>query len=299
MKSNYSLDDMRCFCVVARLGSFKQAAQALDMPLSTLSRRIQKLEQDLSLRLFHRDAHKVLLTNTGRRYYERTEALFAELNDIAEDLHADKHEAKGIIRIAAPINIGSQILGDKLNLFLQQYPNIQLDLKLSNSITDIDEQAIDVAFRMGVPAVDDWIARPLWNIRFVVCAGPDRQEWHTISHPALLENYPIILCHPLRLWELENHITGENIQYQPGQNLRLNVDEFTVTIGAVRTGIGIGLIPDYYASTLIERGEVVRILPEWSSHPRTLHMLYRDRDNLPHRVRLLISFMLEQFKSVT
>ena len=80
MKPSYSLDDLRCFCTVARLGSFKDAAQSLSMPLSTLSRRIRQLETDLQLRLLNRDAHRVVLTSIGEQYFQRSVALFDELN---------------------------------------------------------------------------------------------------------------------------------------------------------------------------------------------------------------------------
>ncbi|WP_427982666.1 LysR family transcriptional regulator, partial [Agarivorans sp.] len=79
MKPNYSLDDLRCFCAVARCGSFKRAAHSLAMPLSTLSRRIRQLEADLQLRLLNRDAHRVVLTNIGEQYFQRSVALFDEL----------------------------------------------------------------------------------------------------------------------------------------------------------------------------------------------------------------------------
>lgn len=95
MKPSYSLDDLRCFCAVARSGSFKDAAQSLGMPLSTLSRRIRQLEADLQLRLLNRDAHRVVLTSTGEQYFQRSVALFDELDDIDEDLHRDKHQPQG------------------------------------------------------------------------------------------------------------------------------------------------------------------------------------------------------------
>jgi LysR family transcriptional regulator AphB len=89
MKPSYSLDDMRLFWVVAEAGSFRQAATVLGIPPSTLSRRINALEQALGLRLLHRDAHRINLTGTGRQYLERCGPLFSELNDISGELHAE------------------------------------------------------------------------------------------------------------------------------------------------------------------------------------------------------------------
>lgn len=111
MKLNYSLDDLRYFCIIAALGSFKKASESLDIPLSTLSRRIRKLEDDLQLRLLDRNAHRVTLTHVGSEYYERYRLLFVEANHIELALSQEKNKAKGVIRITAPIYLGKQILG--------------------------------------------------------------------------------------------------------------------------------------------------------------------------------------------
>ncbi|MDP5215426.1 LysR family transcriptional regulator [Pseudoalteromonas tunicata] len=168
MKFNYSLDDMRCFCAVAQYGSFKQASTALEIPLSTLSRRVAKLEEDLAIRLLNRDAHRVQLTHSGQRYYQRSASLFEELEDVAVCLQQDKTQAKGTIRISAPVNFGVHVLAQHFNAFLIEYPDIHLDLRLSNQNIDIEEEAIDIAFRVGDHNAVHWIGRHLTNIRFVI-----------------------------------------------------------------------------------------------------------------------------------
>ncbi|GAB6260154.1 LysR family transcriptional regulator [Photobacterium sp. R1] len=294
MKSNYSLDDLRCFCSVARLGSFKLAAENLGMPLSTLSRRIRQLETDLQLRLLNRDAHRVSLTHTGQQYFERSSTLFDELSDIGEDLHRDKHEPKGKIRISAPINAGSQFLRDIFLEFLQQYPEIQLDLQFSNTLIDIEAQAMDVVFRVGTPVVENWIARPLKDIHFIVCAHPDYPV-QAITHPDMLGEHPSILCHPMNIWQLAHLKNGQTFDHQPAKAIRMEVDEIRMLTHAIQAGLGIGYIPDYYALPMIEQGELSRVLPDWRSKPRTLFMLYRDRDHLPMRVRLFVAFVMARF----
>ncbi|MGB7995520.1 MAG: LysR family transcriptional regulator [Photobacterium halotolerans] len=296
MKSNYSLDDLRCFCTVARLGSFKTAAEHLSMPLSTLSRRIRQLETDLQLRLLNRDAHRVSLTHTGQQYFERSSTLFDELSDIGEDLHRDKHEPKGKIRISAPINAGSQFLREIFFDFLLQYPDIQLDLQFSNSLIDIEAQAMDVVFRVGTPVVENWIARPLKDIHFIVCAHPDYPV-QSITHPEMLSDHPSILCHPMSPWQLVHTEKGAEYDHQPVKGLRLEVDEIRMLTHAIQSGLGIGYIPDYFALPMIANGELSRVLPDWCSKPRTLFMLYRDRDHLPMRVRLFVEFVMARFEA--
>lgn len=294
MKFNYSLDDMRCFCAVAQHGSFKQASAALEIPLSTLSRRVAKLEEDLAIRLLNRDAHRVQLTHAGQRYYERSLPLFEELNDVAVCLQQDNTQAKGTIRISAPVNFGAHVLAQHFNAFLLKYPDIQLDLRLSNQNIDIEEEAIDIAFRVGDHSAIHWIGRHLTNIRFVIC-GSVNLDMSSLKTPADLENFPTVLCYPMSTWKLQHTTSGEMQTHQPSHNIRLKVDDISLLTRAIQDGLGIGFMPDYHAQPLIDSGELRQVLPEWSNQPRGCQMLYRDRDNMPFRLRLLIDFMIKCF----
>ncbi|MFH0258223.1 LysR family transcriptional regulator [Vibrio rumoiensis] len=294
MKSNYSLDDLRYFCTVARLKSFKLAADDLSIPLSTLSRRIQQLEHHLQLRLLNRDAHRVSLTSIGELYYQRSYPLFNELNDIGEELYAEKHHAKGKIRVSAPINAGTQFLRTIFYDFLLEYPDIQLDLHFSNTLIDIEAEAMDVVFRVGNPVADNWIARPLKDVHFILCTNP-KHDIAAIKQPSDLCGQPVIICHPMSIWQLVNMQSGQEYAYQALQGIRLEVDEIQMLTHGVKAGLGIGYIPDYYALPMIEQGELQHVLPEWRSKVRTLFLLYRDREHLPMRVRLFVEFVLARF----
>ncbi|GAA0837980.1 LysR family transcriptional regulator [Marinomonas arenicola] len=295
MKPRYSLDDLRCFCSIAHLGSFKNAAQSLGMPLSTLSRRIRQLELDLQLRLLNRDAHKVVLTSTGKHYFQRFASLFDEIDEIDIGLHQDKYRPQGKIRISSPINLGSQLLRTIFYDFLIKYPDIQLDLSSSNSLIDIEEEAIDVVFRVGDPVVENWVARPLKDIHFILCAHPNF-DIADIAKPENLSGHASIICRPMTPWYLVQKETGESFDYYPHKNVRLEVDEILMLTHAVKAGLGIGYVPDYFAQPMIEQGEIKHVLPDWHSKARTLFMLYRDRDHMPMRVRLFIDFAMAYFE---
>lgn len=294
MKFNYSLDDMRCFCAVAQHGSFKQASSTLEIPLSTLSRRIAKLEDDLGIRLLNRDAHRVQLTHSGQRYYERSRPLFDELEDVAECLLQDKIQAKGSIKISAPVNFGVHVLAPHFNAFLNQYPDIHLDLRLSNQTIDIEEEAIDIAFRVGDHNADHWIGRHLTDIRFVIC-GSAHLDLSSLKAPSNLEGFPTVLCSPMSTWKLQHNTSGKLETHRPTSNIRLKVDDISLLTRAIQDGIGIGFMPNYHAKPLIDSGELRQVLPEWSNQPRGCQMLYRDRNNMPLRLRLLIDFMINRF----
>ncbi|MCW8994839.1 MAG: LysR family transcriptional regulator [Psychromonas sp.] len=293
MKLNYSLDDLRLFWIVVQKGSFTKAAVELAMPLSTLSRRIHQLEKTLQLRLLNRDAHRISLTGTGRQYFERCDALFNEFQYISAELLGEKREASGKIHITAPVNLTKQWLGKALNAFLLQYPNIKIDLSLSNNNIDIVDQSIDIAFRGGESNIPEWIARPLYQQQFILCANSKQTQWHALTHPTELDNYPIILGKPMNCWKLIESSTGELCEYKPKcTNIQFAVDDVKIVSQAIADGLGIGLLPDFIANPLIADGSITQIMKNWLGHKFPIYMIYRDRSNQPHRLRLLIDFIL-------
>ena len=232
MAASYSLDDLRYFCTIVKLGSFKKASANLDMSLSTLSRRIRLLEQALQLTLLNRDAHRVTLTHTGELYYDRYRKLFEEVECIEQALCDEKDQPKGKIRICAPIYMGKHFLSPIFCDFLLQYPDIQLDLRFSINLIDIEKEAIDIAFRVRNPAIDNWVIRELKLIHNVLCAHPDH-DYQSITHPKQLEQHPKIACVGLVPWQLNNQQTSEEYSFNPNTHVRLEVDEIQMMKQAV------------------------------------------------------------------
>ncbi|MEL0633947.1 LysR family transcriptional regulator [Pseudoalteromonas carrageenovora] len=294
MATNYSLDDLRYFCTIVKLGSFKKASLSLDMSLSTLSRRIRLLEQALQLTLLNRDAHRVTLTHTGELYYERYHKLFDELECIEQALNDEKDQPKGKIRISAPIYMGKHFLSAIFCDFLLQYPDIQLDLRFSNNLIDIEKEGIDIAFRVRNPAIDNWVIRELKLTHNILCTHLNH-DYQSIVHPEQLEKQPKVTCVGLVPWQLKNQQTSEEYSFNPNTHVRLEVDEIQMMKQAVESGVGISYIPDYIALPLIEAGKLKRILPDWKSNGQPFSILYRDRKQIPYRVRLLIEHTLLHF----
>ncbi|MFP6848022.1 MAG: LysR family transcriptional regulator [Pseudomonas sp.] len=295
MESTYSLDDMRLFWAVAHYGSYKQASTVLHVPLSTLSRRVSRLESDLGLRLLHRDSHRVTLTATGQHYFDRCAPLFSELNDIASQLQADKQQPKGKIRISAPINLTSFWLGQLFNDFLALYPQIDLDLSLSNTPIDIQSQFIDIAFRAGNATIENWIARPLVNLNYLLCCASKQVQWHDLKHPNQLTELPLIVSKPIFQWSMRHRPTNTFWEEDVSAQAKLAVDNMDVALNAIIAGLGIGLLPSFLVTPLIRQGVLTQLAPDWQGSQRSVYMLYRDRDNIPGRMRLLIDFIIQRF----
>lgn len=293
MKPSYSLDDMRLFWLVAQAGSFRQAAEQEGVPPSTLSRRINALEQTLGLRLLHRDAHRINLTGTGRQYFERFGPLFNELDDISGDLHAEKHEPAGTLRVAVPVNTMYRWLATALNQFQLRYPKIDLDIRMSNWVIDVGEQAIDLAIRVGEPVLQGWIARPLTRVQSLLCASSRAVQWHQITHPSELVQYPLVVSSPINVWRFEHQQSEQQFEYRPQGNVRLTVDDMNIAMQAVAAGVGIGYLPRRVVLEHMQQGELMALAPDWLGPLRKTYLLYRDRDNQPLRLRLLIQHLLQ------
>jgi LysR family transcriptional regulator, transcriptional activator AphB len=291
MKNDYSLDDLRLFWVVARLGSFTKAAEHLTMPVSTLSRRIAQLEGRLAIRLLHRDAHRLNLTEIGQRYLERCDPLFQELNAISGELHDELHVPRGRLRIAAPITIAQQWLGAALSRFLLLYPHIQLDVTLSNNNIDLMDSGIDLAVRAGEQYTQEWIARPLGQVAMMLCAERQLAEVLDLTQPEQLDSAPLVQSRPIRVWRLQHPESGQTRECRPSANIRLAVDDMATAAHAVASGLGVGLLPRFLMAPWLGSGAVVPVLAPWEGQPRPLYLLYRDRGQQPLRLRLLIDFL--------
>lgn len=302
MKPDYSLDDLRLFWLVARSGSYKKASQESGVPLSTLSRRISVLEDALTVRLLERNAHRVTLTESGEEYLDRCGPLFDELNDITHQLYSAKQSAKGKLHVAAPINLAQQWFVSLLSRFMLQYPQIDIELTISNknidlieNHVDLIENHVDLAIRVGEMTTPDWIARHLTDIPFCLCMSTEMTNTEvSLSHPQALIHYPVVVSKPVQHWRLIHSATQEEFNFDVAAKARFKVDDLHTAMNAVLAGIGIGLFPVAMVAPYIVAGKLQIVLPEWQGRKRPVYLLYRDRVNMPHRLRLLIDFILEQ-----
>ena len=293
MKADYSLDDLRLFRLVASLGSYTKAAELSGIPLSTLSRRIAALESALTIRLLERNAHRLILTRAGTEFLQRCAPMLDELQQVTEHLHDSHHEASGEIRFAAPINLTQSWLGQLLNDFMQLHPQIRIDLTLSNNNSDLAGNQMDMAVRVGELQSAEWIARPLAEIRFHLCCASHRPQWQRIAHPAELLSLPTVVAKPSTIWRLTEQGSNEHYELLAAPQARLLVDDLACARDAVASGLGIGLLPLSLLAKHRQGGRIVAVESRWQGRPKPIHLLYRERSNLPRRIQLLRDYLLE------
>lgn len=283
------------FIKVMEKGSFLGASQSLDIPTSTVSRRVQQLEDGLGYRLLHRSARKLALTEAGELFFRRCQPLFSELELATLELDGELTSPSGELRITAPVSLANEVLDGWFFEFMDRYPNIRLELVLANRNLDLLDEGVDIAFRIGEIKMKDWVSRRLFHSRFTLCASPAFLEAYGLpQHPSDLSRFPLIIPRRSPVWHFQ-HSGGE--RYSLGGQSRLRVDELSTAAKAVTQGLGVGNLPNYVVRDLVADGVLTRMLPEWEPEGREVRMLYPHRKYLPAKVRLFIEFVMEKVEA--
>ena len=299
MKSKPSLDDLQLFHDVVQQGSLRAASASLQIPIATLSRRLQKLERSLGCRLLERSAHHFALTEIGRQYFAACGPLLSDLQAVTSHLDEASHGLTGQLRITAPVNLSQQWLGQCFFDFMRRYPGIRLQLQLSNHYENLIEQQLDAAIRVGAPQdTGQWIARPVWQTFLALCASPAYMEKAPpIEHPRDLAQHALVVATPMSPWELTHKPSGEKFSVQPQPHFQSN--DIKVALDAVSAGFGILLVPDYYflqphdSAPQDRSSQLVPVLPEWYGQPRPIYLMYRDREVMSARLRVFVDHVVE------
>ncbi|MCW8887158.1 MAG: LysR substrate-binding domain-containing protein [Motiliproteus sp.] len=282
------------FIKVLEKGSFLAASETLGIPNSTLSRKIQQLEESLGYKLMHRSARKLSLTEAGELFLRRCQPLYDELEAATMELDGELTAPSGELRITAPVSLASELLDSWFFAFMQRYPKIRLELILSNTNIDLKEEGIDIAFRIGEQKIKDWVTRTLFHSHYQVCASPAFiEQYGAPKTPLELNDYPLIVPRRTQVWSFQ-HQDGrsETVTTEP----RIRVDELHTATKAVVAGLGIGNLPHYAINETLEREEAVPILKGWQAQGKDIQMLYPHRKYLPVKARLFIEYILSQVR---
>ncbi|OAN13566.1 LysR family transcriptional regulator [Photobacterium jeanii] len=288
------LDDLNLFRVVVEQGSYTAASRKTQVPVATLTRRIQALEECLSIRLLNRHARKLSLTEAGQRFYDDCGPLLEQLVSATQHISEECKGATGRLRIAAPSNLTKVMLQPMLNAFMKQHPAIHLELHMSSEPEQLDPTDWDAIFRVGPQRDSTLIARKISAVKDILVASPlYLKEKPAPKHAQELHEHTLLKGNPLLRWRLSDH-QGETITIN--DRGRFEANQLDVVRRACCDGLGITLMPDVMLEEFIESGELVQILKNWSANPREVFLLYNHRDYQPEKLRLFIEFASHYFE---
>jgi DNA-binding transcriptional LysR family regulator len=293
-------ENIATFVEVVRRTSLSAAARALDLPKSTISRRVSRLEQQLGVKLLHRDARKLTLTAVGKRFYESVYKAVDELGAAALDLQTESAEPTGVIRLTAPPDLGRMILSTMFVAFLKRFPDISLDVLLTNRFVDLVQEGIDLAVRAGRVTQPELIARRLCAAELQLAVARSAAAKFSDRDPSELERAPFVLYRAegrSQSIRLESSAAKRKRSLELTITGRVNVDDYGVLSELVASGQGVGLLPSLHVQEGIQAGRLARIFPSWSSRASHIYLVTAGRQQ-PERVRLLAEFLFDAFANV-
>ncbi|MCI1022499.1 LysR family transcriptional regulator [Pseudomonas putida] len=291
------LNDLFYFARVVEAGGFAAAGRQLGIPKSRLSRRIAELEERLGTRLLQRTTRQLKLTAVGERYLHHCQAMLLEAEAADETVASMSSEPCARLRVWCPVALAHAFLPDVISRFLEQYPLVQLDMVLLNRRVDLISEGIDVALRVRDLGDEDpaLVTRRLRQAQMQLVAAPGFADH--IREPDELASLPVLgaaeadrLVH-FRL--LGPHGKQQEISLEP----RLAIDDFVVRNAAVRAGLGFTALPSMFCEEELERGELVRLLPDWSLPGGYLQAVYPHRRGLLPAVRVWIDHLAASFEA--
>lgn len=295
-----NLENIQIFLRLVERGSFTAAAGQLGLPLTSVSRRIKALEDELGVQLLYRTTRRVSVTEAGREYYERCVRAEELLDEADRTIRAILTEPEGTLRVLTPYAPGLIILEPKLIEFRRRYPKVQLLLTYDNKPLDLIEHGFDVALRTGPLPDSGYSARRLGLSRARLAASPSYLE--RAGRPASPHDLPghdllTLGDAPLTTWRLTNDAgTIAEISARP----ILTSNESATIIRQMASGAGIGLISTPLMAHRLAQGVVEIVLPQWyRAHDAEISALFPRRATLDRKVRAFVDFAVEVFASWT
>lgn len=291
------LNDLFYFARVVEAGGFAAAGRVLGIPKSRLSRRIAELEERLGTRLLQRTTRQLKLTAVGERYLRHCQAMLLEAEMANEAVASMTSEPRGRLRVSCPVGLAHEFLPNVISRFLQQYPQVQLDMILLNRRVDLITEGVDVALRVRDLGDEDpaLVTRRLRQAQMLLVAAPQFAAAQALDHPQDLASLPVLgavdadrLVH-LRL------LDGQGHKHELALEARLAIDDFVVRKAAAVAGLGFTTLPIMHCEEELERGELVRLLPDWSLPGGYLQAVYPHRRGLLPAVRVWIDHLVAEF----
>ncbi len=270
----FDLDALLVFGKVVESGSLSKAAALLDMPKSTVSRKLTKLESDLGIKLMRKNTHQLTVTDLGEQIYAHAVNILAEANGVRALVEGSKEEPQGELKVALPVFVGIDYASRVGAMFLHRHPHSRLDIRLVDTMVDPIKDGFDVVFGTGPLQDSTLIARKVFDLELFLCASPDFvRRAEPITSPEDLDALPFIdfgFAGPRKLT-----VSRNKRRHELAPPVRARANNFQVCKQYILKGLGIGAMPTQIICTdELRDGSLVRVLPEWRLEPLQVHMIY-------------------------
>ena len=297
VESMDTLDGMRTIVAAVETGSFTAAGERQGISKALVSKYVGEVESRLGVRLFNRSTRRLSLTEEGQRYYDQAVPLLEEFSVMVDNVTGAQSAPRGLLRVSVPQTFGEMSLSPLIPKFLEAYPDLSLDLQLSDRMIDMLEEGIDVVIRIG--GVDDssLIARHIKTLPLTLCASPEYIAQHGEPFSAEdITQHTCIIDSNFRIgkqWPIVDP-EGQTTSIEVSSNVAVNSPRAVKEIAIA--GGGIGMIPRFIIESELQKGELKEILPGYKTLEFGLFAIYPHRRYLSKKVRCFIDFLMDEFK---
>lgn len=294
------LNSASYFLKVVQLGSFTKAADSLGIPKSTLSEKITELEHALKITLMIRTTRKLTLTDAGKLFYKKIQPALEEIAHAHTEAMDSQQEVSGEIRMSVIADFADSLFIDMLAEFRRKFPGVTLDAHFDNREVDIVGEGYDLAIRGGKMNDSALISRHVGYSKFVLVVGKKYEsELGLPKSPKDIELHTCLKMSPFHAdskWELQNG-SGNRVTVSTGKIPGCNANSMTALKNMAEKSLGIALIPLFLCKSEIERGTLIRILPQWHMGPMSVHLVYPKVQFASARMKIFLPFLEERLKS--
>ena len=292
-----AISDLDIFARVARTGNMSYAGREMGLSPAVVSKRISLLEDRLGARLFHRTTRQLTLTDTGEGYFKRVIDILSLVEEAEDYVSRRNTKPRGLLKISAPTSFTRLHIEPHLPALLTRYPDIEIEMHLTDYFVDIIRDGYDIAIRIGELEDSSLVARKLANERRVMCATPGYLERAGVPKVlADLDAHNCLVAGAQDIWRLDGPAGQNDIRVKG--NIRSNSAEFVRS--ALMQGLGIALRATWDIGSEVARGDLKVVLPDYSgSSKNAIHAVYPCREFMPTKVNVFIEFLAEIYAAET
>lgn len=293
-----TFSDIQLFSLIVKLGNMAAAAQELGVTPPVVTRRLANLEKRLGVRLMNRTTRKISLTPEGEVYLMEGVRILEEMTALEDRLGGGSKQPQGTVRVAATLGFGRNYIAPALSKFIDEHPQIEVQLHLSDKSVNLVDQGFDLMVRFGELSDSRLTARLLANNRRMLCASPTYLRSKGIpTHPRDLGKHNCIFIREgdetFGTWHLRNGTETESIKVRAN----LSTNDGTSALGWALDGQGILVRSQWEIAKSLREKKLIPVLPEWELPSADVYLVFQVTKQMPAKIRVLVDFLIKQFDS--
>ena len=290
------LTSLGVFVSAVEEGSFAAAARRFGLSAAMVGKHVSAREAELNARLLHRTTRRLSLTDTGQTFYERCKRILEVFDEARREASDSQGTARGVLRVAAPVTFGAMHLGEVVARYIEDHPQVNVEVLLGDRYVDLIDAGVDAAIRIGRLEDPELVTRRLAPCRMVMCASPAYLKRHGTPRR------PADLLHAQRLAFSEAVSAGDwtlfdarNRAHVIDGPCRMAANNTQMLLAAALAGAGIAYGPTFVFGEHLRRGELVALLPAYRAAELTIQAIYPSARRIPLKVRRFVDYLAETF----